>query len=54
MSPSCLFFPSSANEKQSSLSVLWDAGSMQAIIWLANWEAEAQYDTGCVKKKRKK
>lgn len=27
---------------------------MQAIIWLANWEAEAQYDTGCVKKKVKK
>lgn len=54
MSPACLFFPSSANEKQSSLSVLWDPGAMQAIIWLASWEAEAHYDTGCVKKKIKK
>lgn len=26
---------------------------MQAIIWLANWEAEAWYDTGCVKKEKK-
>lgn len=27
---------------------------MQAIIWLANWEVEAQYDIGCVKKEKRK
>lgn len=27
---------------------------MQATIWLANWEAEAWYDNGCIEKKRGK
>lgn len=56
MSPACLFFPSSANEKQSSLSVLWDPECNASNHSLTNWKAEAQYDTALdkIKKKKKK